>query len=123
MKRFLLFLLCSVALAANIEITVLGTTQTQIMLRYQTATPDTCTLGATDNNGGPPVADLDATKFTNANQDLWRTVVNGFFWPTLVSIVLVGSLAAAGIHHFYALMSFGLCLFVTATVVMEFWKV
>ncbi|MBK5294150.1 MAG: hypothetical protein JJE04_21040 [Acidobacteriia bacterium] len=31
-------------------------------------------------------------------------------------------LAAAGVHHFFALMSFGLCMFVTLTIVFEFFK-
>ena len=31
-------------------------------------------------------------------------------------------LIVAGVHHFYALLSLGLCAFVTVTVVMEFYK-
>jgi cytochrome c-type biogenesis protein CcmF len=57
----------------------------------------------------------------------WRrssveSLKKAFLWPTVVSIVLVIALAATGVHHFYALMSFGLCLFVTCTIVSEFWK-
>ena len=37
-------------------------------------------------------------------------------------VALIVGLFAAGVHHFYALMSFGLCLFVTATVAIEFFK-
>jgi cytochrome c-type biogenesis protein CcmF len=36
--------------------------------------------------------------------------------------VLAGALFAAGIHNFYALISFGFCLFVALTVIMEFVK-
>jgi len=45
-----------------------------------------------------------------------------FQWPGIASVVLVGALAAAGIHNFYALISFGFCLFVALTVFMEFYK-
>jgi hypothetical protein len=83
--RCLLFLIGSVSFAANIGVTVLGTTQTQIIVSYVATTTGACTLSATDNNNGPAVADLDATKFINANQDLSRTVANGFLWPTLVT--------------------------------------
>ena len=37
-------------------------------------------------------------------------------------MVLVGALLAAGIRSFYALISFGFCLFVAMTVLMEFYK-
>lgn len=45
-----------------------------------------------------------------------------FQWPFVGMVVLMGALFAAGIHHIYALMTFGLCLFVTMTVAQEFWK-
>lgn len=46
-----------------------------------------------------------------------------FQWPTLAAAVLMGVLAAFGVYqHPFALMSFGLCLFVLATVAMEFYK-
>ena len=45
-----------------------------------------------------------------------------FQWPGIASIVLVGALFAAGIHHPYALISFGFCLFVALTVIVEFYK-
>jgi cytochrome c-type biogenesis protein CcmF len=45
-----------------------------------------------------------------------------FMWPGLASLVLVGALAGAGVHHVYSLISFGFCLFVALTVIMEFYK-
>ena len=45
-----------------------------------------------------------------------------FMWPGIASIVLVGALAAAGIRNFYALISFGFCLFVALTIIIEFYK-
>jgi cytochrome c-type biogenesis protein CcmF len=40
--------------------------------------------------------------------------------PGIAALVLAGALFAAGIHNFYALISFGFCLFVGLTVIMEF---
>lgn len=37
-------------------------------------------------------------------------------------VLTIAVLAGFGIFHVYALISFGLCMFVTATIVMEFWK-
>jgi cytochrome c-type biogenesis protein CcmF len=45
-----------------------------------------------------------------------------FQWPGIASVVLVGALFAAGVRHFYALISFGFCLFVALTVIIEFFK-
>ncbi len=45
-----------------------------------------------------------------------------FQWPGIASVVLVGVLLAAGVRSFYALISFGFCLFVALTVFMEFLK-
>ena len=45
-----------------------------------------------------------------------------FTWPGIASLVLVGALAAAGVRNFYALISFGFCLFVAITIFMEFFK-
>ena len=45
-----------------------------------------------------------------------------FQWPFVGMLALMGGLFAAGIHHIYALMTFGLCLFVTMTIAQEFWK-
>jgi cytochrome c-type biogenesis protein CcmF len=46
-----------------------------------------------------------------------------FFIPTVAAVVLMAALAGFGVYeHPYALVSFGLCMFVTATIVSEFWK-
>ncbi len=45
-----------------------------------------------------------------------------FQWPFAAMVVLMAGLALSGIHHIYALMTFGLCLFVTLTIAQEFWK-
>jgi cytochrome c-type biogenesis protein CcmF len=45
-----------------------------------------------------------------------------FQWPGIAALVLIGVLVAAGVRHFYALISFGFCLFVALTVIMEFFK-
>ncbi len=57
----------------------------------------------------------------------WRkssieSLKRSFLWPAVGGLVLMGALFAAGVHHYYALMSFGLCLFVAWTVVSEFYK-
>jgi cytochrome c-type biogenesis protein CcmF len=45
-----------------------------------------------------------------------------FQWPGIASLVLVVGLLAAGMRNFYALISFGFCLFVALTVAIEFYK-
>ncbi|MEK7405202.1 MAG: heme lyase CcmF/NrfE family subunit [Acidobacteriota bacterium] len=45
-----------------------------------------------------------------------------FLWPALGAVVLAAGLLAAGVRHPYALMSFGLCLFVAWTIAAEFYK-
>jgi cytochrome c-type biogenesis protein CcmF len=45
-----------------------------------------------------------------------------FQWPGVAAVVLVGALFAAGMRHPYALISFGFCLFVALTVMVEFYK-
>jgi cytochrome c-type biogenesis protein CcmF len=46
-----------------------------------------------------------------------------FFVPTIAACALMIGLAFLGVYeHPYALVSFGLCMFVTATIVSEFWK-
>ena len=45
-----------------------------------------------------------------------------FSVPGIASLVLVGALVAAGVRNFYALISFGFCLFVAITIVMEFFR-
>jgi cytochrome c-type biogenesis protein CcmF len=46
-----------------------------------------------------------------------------FFIPTIAGLVLMVTLAILGVYeHPYALLSFGLCMFVTTSIVSEFWK-
>ncbi len=45
-----------------------------------------------------------------------------FLWPTVGMVITIAVLLAMGMRHFYALMSFGLCTFVTWTIISEFWK-
>jgi cytochrome c-type biogenesis protein CcmF len=45
-----------------------------------------------------------------------------FQWPGIASLVLVAALLVAGMRNFYALVSFGFCLFVALTVIIEFYK-
>jgi cytochrome c-type biogenesis protein CcmF len=45
-----------------------------------------------------------------------------FMWPGLVSLVLVTVLLALGVRHAYALISFGFCLFVGLTILVEFYR-
>lgn len=46
-----------------------------------------------------------------------------FFWPSIAALVLMVGLAFAGVYeHPYALVSFGLSMFVAATIFSEFWK-
>ncbi|HEX5229549.1 MAG TPA: heme lyase CcmF/NrfE family subunit [Bryobacteraceae bacterium] len=58
----------------------------------------------------------------------WRrssleSLKRAFLAPTIAAFVLMAGLAAIGVwEHPYALVSFGLCMFVTATIFVEFWK-
>ena len=45
-----------------------------------------------------------------------------FMLPTSVALVVVISLAIGGVHDIAPLISFGLCVFVLATIAIEFWK-
>ena len=45
-----------------------------------------------------------------------------FLWPLVAMAVCMVGLFLAGAQHPYALMCFGLCMFVTATISIEFWK-
>ncbi|MEN6604716.1 MAG: cytochrome c-type biogenesis CcmF C-terminal domain-containing protein, partial [Bryobacteraceae bacterium] len=45
-----------------------------------------------------------------------------FLWPGVAALVLMAALVAAGVRHFYAIVSLGLCLFVAWTIVSEFYK-
>jgi cytochrome c-type biogenesis protein CcmF len=52
----------------------------------------------------------------------WESLRKAFLWPTVIGAVVVAALAAMGILHVYALISFGLCAFVLATITAEFFK-
>ena len=84
-RRGILLWVCPAVWAANIPLTVVGSTETQIIVNYTAPSAAACTIVATDNNGGPAVADVDASKFSGANSDLGRTAANGFRWPTLIA--------------------------------------
>ena len=45
-----------------------------------------------------------------------------FQWPGVGMLLVVATLFAAGMRHPYALISFGLCFFVAASITMEFWR-
>ena len=45
-----------------------------------------------------------------------------FQWPGAAGLLLAVGLFAAGMRNFYALVSFGFCLFVALTVIIEFYK-
>jgi len=57
----------------------------------------------------------------------WRrasaeSIKRNFLAPFLAMLVLMAGLAVAGVQHFFALTTFGLCLFVAWTIGAEFWK-
>ncbi len=57
----------------------------------------------------------------------WRkssveSLKRSFFWPTIGGVAVAGVLLVTGVRHFYALMSFALCAFVTISIVLEFFK-
>ncbi len=57
----------------------------------------------------------------------WRrtsleSLKRNFQWPLIAGLVVIAGLVAAGMRHPYALMSFGLCMFVAWTIVAEFYK-
>ena len=57
----------------------------------------------------------------------WRkssfdSLKRAFLWPTVAGAIVSASLFAMGVRSFYALVSFGLCMFVLASVAMEFVK-
>lgn len=52
----------------------------------------------------------------------WESLKRAFRWPAVFFALTVVGLVAAGVYHIYALISFGLCAFVTVTIVMEFFK-
>ncbi len=58
----------------------------------------------------------------------WRrssleSLKRAFMLPTIAAVVLMAALSAVGVwEHPYALVSFGLCMFVAVTIFIEFWK-
>jgi cytochrome c-type biogenesis protein CcmF len=57
----------------------------------------------------------------------WRrssadSLKRNFLWPLVAMVVLMAGLFGAGIRNEYALLSFGLCLFVAVTIGTEFFK-
>ncbi len=52
----------------------------------------------------------------------WESLKRAFRWPAILMLATIAALAAFGVLHFYALVSFGLCVFVATTILMEFWK-
>jgi cytochrome c-type biogenesis protein CcmF len=57
----------------------------------------------------------------------WRksslsSLKRAFLVPTVIGVVVIAALAVAGIHDPAPLISFGLCAFVLATILGEFWK-
>jgi len=57
----------------------------------------------------------------------WRkssfdSLKRAFLWPTVAGAIVSGGLFVMGVRSFYALVSFGLCMFVLASVAMEFVK-
>src|ERR1700680_2161500 len=58
----------------------------------------------------------------------WRrssveSLKRSFFLPTIAGLVVMIGLGVAGMYeHPFALVSFGMCMFVTTTILSEFWK-
>jgi cytochrome c-type biogenesis protein CcmF len=57
----------------------------------------------------------------------WRrtsvsSLKRNFTWPLVGGLLLMAALLVAGVRHLYALMCFGLCLFVAWTIAAEFYK-
>ena len=57
----------------------------------------------------------------------WRrtsveSLKRNFLWPAVASLVLGAILFALGMRHFYAIVCFVLCLFVTITIFVEFYR-
>jgi cytochrome c-type biogenesis protein CcmF len=55
-------------------------------------------------------------KSTTAN------LLNQFLWPTTAAVVTMGALWAIGLRVWTSGICFGLCAFVTGTIVQEFWR-
>ncbi len=57
----------------------------------------------------------------------WRrssleSLKRAFLWPSVAGLALIIGLVVAGVRHPYALLSFGLCMFVAWTILSEFYK-
>jgi cytochrome c-type biogenesis protein CcmF len=53
----------------------------------------------------------------------FESLKRAFTWPTLAGVGLIAVLCAFRVwEHPYALLSFGLCMFVATTILLEFWK-
>jgi cytochrome c-type biogenesis protein CcmF len=52
----------------------------------------------------------------------FESLKRAFRWPAALMGVTIVTLLIAGVHHVYALISFGLCAFVALSIGMEFWK-
>ncbi|HEY3440416.1 MAG TPA: heme lyase CcmF/NrfE family subunit [Paludibaculum sp.] len=52
----------------------------------------------------------------------WDSLKRAFRWPAAAFVLIIAVLAGFGVTHVYALVSFGLCAFVTVTIIMEFFK-
>ncbi len=52
----------------------------------------------------------------------FESLRRAFLWPTVAGVALMIGLIGGGVRHPYALLSFGLCLFVAVTIGMEFYK-
>jgi cytochrome c-type biogenesis protein CcmF len=52
----------------------------------------------------------------------FESLKRAFFWPSVAGVVLMAGLLIGGVRHPYALLSFGLCLFVAWTIAAEFYK-
>jgi cytochrome c-type biogenesis protein CcmF len=57
----------------------------------------------------------------------WRktsmeSLKKAFIWPTIFSVIVCAALLLAGMRSLYSVISFTLCMFVTVTIVEEFYK-
>jgi cytochrome c-type biogenesis protein CcmF len=52
----------------------------------------------------------------------FESLKKAFTWPTIAAVATAGILVALGVRSIYATMSFALCMFVTWTILTEFWK-
>jgi cytochrome c-type biogenesis protein CcmF len=52
----------------------------------------------------------------------FESLKKAFRWPTIMGVATAAVLIAFGMRHVYALVSFGLCAFVSTTIALEFWK-